>query len=72
MLLRGICNGKRPRPVKLPELAFRLGQPVGDRPQCRRLTPSPTWLARCTSIFSAVSEGRSRQVRQFTIPSVRE
>src|SRR5260370_1520749 len=36
------------------------------------LTPSPTWLARCTSIFSAVAEGRSRQVRQFTMPSVRE
>src|ERR1700694_4483404 len=35
-------------------------------------TPIPTWLARYTSIFSAVSEGRSRQVRQFTMPSVRE
>src|SRR6202021_1717532 len=35
-------------------------------------TPNPTWLARCTSIFSAVSEGRCRQVRQLTMPSARE
>ena len=26
------------------------------------LTPSPIWLAKCTSMFSAVSEGRSRLV----------
>src|SRR4051794_16568948 len=35
------------------------------------LTPRPIWLARCTSILSAVSEGRSSEVRQFTMPSVR-
>src|ERR1700761_7168650 len=36
------------------------------------LTPIPTWLARWTSIFSAVAEERSRQVRQLTMPSARE
>src|ERR1700739_4949528 len=36
------------------------------------LTPIPTWLARWTSIFSAVSEERNRQVRQLTMPSARE
>src|SRR4051812_44003972 len=35
------------------------------------LTPRPMWLARRTSIFSAVSEGRSSEVRQFTMPSLR-
>jgi len=35
-------------------------------------TPSPTWPARYTSMFSEAAEGRARQVRQFTTPSVRE
>src|SRR4029077_6941485 len=35
-------------------------------------TPRPIWLARCPSMFSARSERRSRQVRQFTTPSARE
>src|ERR1700688_4898920 len=30
---RCICNGKRPRPVKLAELPLALGQTIRDRPQ---------------------------------------
>ena len=67
-----MANG--PDPVKLLEFALRPGPgDRADRPQgAAGLTPSPIWLARCTSMFSAVSEGRNRLVRQFTMPSVRE
>src|SRR5258707_10680428 len=34
---RRICNGKRPRAVKLPELALRLGQTIRQRPQGSRV-----------------------------------
>src|SRR5580700_12148351 len=34
---RRICNGKRPRSVKLTELALGLRQTVGDRPQSGRV-----------------------------------
>src|SRR5512135_3143888 len=42
---RRICNGKGPRPVKLAESTFLLGQAVGDRPQYRRVDAKP-YMAR--------------------------
>src|SRR3984957_17230358 len=38
---RRICNGKRPRSVKLTELALGLRQTVGDRPQGGRVHAQP-------------------------------
>src|ERR1700749_1562767 len=38
---RRICNGKRPRSVKLTELAFGLRQTGGDCPQSGSVDPQP-------------------------------
>src|ERR1700757_4936352 len=38
---RPICNGKRPRPVKLPEFALALGQTIRYRPQRGRVDAQP-------------------------------